>query len=559
MTGLIQPAPHEFNAQYNYADGLDAYFAFDSVVKQADGSRETQFRHEGELWNVTLYYQESNICHPGDTTPAGTPFEIENIREFRIQVAAADDTAGQRSFNAHLRPRWDGMEVESDDGTSHDLNVPFEEGVNLRITGSNIAFAEYLNLIQQAAHSLGVKWSYFADPHKSSNTEQAEMYVRVHKDKSGPVHARDGPLARMGHLLESDRDGHRKIEQRDMDERGEQLPGYRHQVGLDENRIQEILPDHSLPKRAKHYYAREALNKAKSDPLAHPKVGAIYYSNLWRDQDQKLGVSPDDLEQLQRELEDAVLSILHDAGLSVSDTAPYVSDAYFEAEITDRERQVVQLPLEEIEQNQESVVIREIADGLSPVEWEALDVLVTDGGEVAPADIADAGGFHIDSVHRALDRIDGMVEREYGTVELRSTYVGELVHDAINQAKEATRDAVEAGAKALDAAERGMDERTSALVAFASRYLESWRETDDGLRLDFGTIEADTREEANREIRRILREGKQLWDEMREDEMAWRMGKWRARIRYDENHELRSIDERKPAVYAAGGRLHDLN
>lgn len=548
MTELIDTAPHEFTANYNFADGLAPYFAFDSVVKQHDGTTTEWFQCDGESWKVTLYYQDSNIANPGDSTPNGTAFDIEEIREFRLSVEAGGDDRGQRSFNAHVRPRWDGMAVEKNDGTKHQMSVPFDEGVNIRIAGSNIEFDHYTNLLQQAAHSLSVNWSYFTDPHDSSNVQQAERYVRMDKDQSGPVHARDGPLSRMGHLLESDRHGSRRTEQTDMNERGQQSPGYRHQCGVDEERVQKVWPNHALPKQFKHYYARDHLSMPDSHPLSHPKVGAIYYPKLWRDKDQKLGVSPDELQQLSEELDEAVLGVLHDSGVSVTDTGPYVEDAYFEAELSERERQLVELPLQDIKERQESVVIDKLAGGLSPIERESLETLVTDGGQVSPKDIADSGGFHEDSVYRALDRIDDIVQREYGSVGLRSSYVGELVHEAVKSAEESVSRAVEAGAKALEASERGLDERTSAFVAFASQYCESWQETDDTVKIDFGEVEGNSRKDAMKKIRKKLREGKYLWKEMRNDEVKWRLGSFRAKIRYEKEPELKSLNSEPETV-----------
>lgn len=217
---------------------------------------------------------------------------------------------------------------------------------------------------------------------------------------------------------------------------------------------------------------------------------------------------------------------------------------------------MVDLPLQDIKERQESVVISNVADGMSPVEWEALEVLVTDGGEVAPTDIAESGDFHVDSVYRALDRIDQMIQREYGSVELRSSYVGELVHDAVTSAKERTRNAVEAGAKALAAAERGLDrldQRTSAFVAWASQHCESWRENDDGVTIDFGEVEAETLDDARREIRQELREGKQLWDEMRNDEMKWRLGDWIAKVTYEKHPDSNYLSE--TTTQTTGGPL----
>lgn len=553
---LIETAPHEFNANFNFYRGLGPFFAADRQIKKGGGSVKGQFDADGESWKVELYYQDSNVLAPDDgTTPAGTPWRLDNPREFRFKVEAdeSDEQAGQKSFNAHLRPRWERMKVEDSRGRETTLNVPFEEGVNLKIQGSNIEFKQYHGLIQKAAEAVGINSDHFNtdDLHESSVVTQAERYVRVHEDYSGPIHARDGPMARAGHLLEDDRDGRREIEQTDIDESGDKVPGYRHQVALDERRIQEIHPNHELPKRLKHYRAREA--KSLDGALRHPKVGAIYYGSLWRDRSRNHGVTPDDLDQLNNELEETLLSILSDAGLDVSSTKQYVADDYFKTATSDRDRAVVNLPLEEIKTNQESVVISQIADGLSPVQWETIERLVTDGGEVAPKEIAGQGGFHLDSVYRALDDMDEMVEREYGSVSLKSTYVGELVHEAVKSAKQQTRKAVEAAGKALGAAERGLDDRTSAFLAYAAKHFESFDETGEGVTIDFGKIEAEDVKDARREIKQKLREGKRLWDATNRDELGWRLGEYNARIEHEKHPELNYSTDR--TITVEGGPL----
>jgi hypothetical protein len=560
MTELIETAPHEFNAQYNFDDGLMPYFAVDQAVKAADGARESTFQCAGTQWKATLYYQDSNIVHPGETTPTETPFRLDEIREFRISVEAVEsgDKSDQKGFNSHIRPRWEHMEVENEYGDKRTLQIPFREGLNVKVQGSNIEFQNYHRLLKAAFEAVDVNPDYFDSPHESSVVTQAERYVRIHEDYSGPIHARDGPLARLGHLLEDDRGGRREIEQADTAEDGTRVPGFRHQVGLDEKRIQEVFPDHSLPKRWKHYRARESHNLKSDNPLRHPKVGCIYYGSLWRDRQENHGVTADELAQLTEELEDGLLSVIHDASIDVTSSTPYVADDYFKADTSNRERQVVDLPLENLRAEQESVVMKHVADGLSPVQWETLKVLTTDGGEVSPADIADSGGFHQDSVYRALDGIEEMLDREYDSVRLRSTYVGELVHDAIHQAKERTREAVEAGAKAIEAADRGLDEKTSALVAWASKFTDNFRESDDGLEIHFGTIEAESHSEATREIRKKLREGKLLWDDARKDEMPWRLGTWKARIETPQYPDMKSLDGGTKTEFVTG-KLWDFD
>ena len=241
------------------------------------------------------------------------------MREFRLKVArhGEEDPIGEQSFNVHIAPRWQGMKVEKSDGTVLDYSVPdgIHEAINVKLQGSNISFHRYLPLIQSAALAVGIRGDYFEEPHQYSNVQDASRELRVHKDASGPIHARDGPIASMGHLLESDRQGYRKTVQNDDDNNGRNRPGFYHTVTLGPRRIREAFPDHSLPKEIKHYYAKNAVSQGDDSPLAHPKLCVSYQVKRW---DGKLGVTPDELNQLERELDQTVLSILADAGLDLA-------------------------------------------------------------------------------------------------------------------------------------------------------------------------------------------------------------------------------------------------
>ncbi|WP_246023009.1 hypothetical protein [Halosimplex halophilum] len=150
-------------------------------------------------------------------------------------------------------------------------------------------------------------------------------------------------------------------------------------------------------------------------------------------------------------------------------------------------------------------------------------MLVTDGGEISPQEIAEETDRHPGSVRRALDRIPELVEREYGSVSLRSKYIADLVHDAVKEAKEATRRAAEAGAKAMEAAERGVDESTSAFIAWAAKHDIDVQDRGGGdLKLEFGKVD---------DIRKKLREGFDLWTSADMPEERYRM----AKVRYRED------------------------
>ncbi|AFD04035.1 ORF14 [Halogeometricum pleomorphic virus 1] len=526
--------PHEYTANYLYADdGLKPFFACDSRVKDGDGSQVGQFAVDGERWVCRLSYQSSNIVNPGETTPAGTPFRIETVREFRLFVArhpeedplATEDDEGEQSFVAHLAPRWPGMQGEKTDGSTTDIFVPdgFGEGVNVRVNGSNIDFERYADLLALGFGAVDVSANYFRDYHQSSNIQDAELYVRLHADESGPVHARDGPIASLAHLLENDRDGRRDLKQWDTDEDGRQLPGYYHTVTFAPRRISEAWPGHELPKEIKHYYAREAFSKSKDDALAHPKVGASYQVSRWSET-----LYVDDVDQLRDELTETVHSVLMEAGIDLAPkrgNGPYVEDAYYEPETMEVES-VTSLDLTRIRHDQQSVVISYLADGgFSPVEWESLQTLVTDGGEVSPQDIADDHGRHVDSVRRALNRISEIVDREYGKVGLKSDYIAEMVHDAVTEAKESVRSAVSTGAKAIDAAKRGLSETMAKWVAWCERYGVDVTNRGDALRLDLGQLDRD----ADASPSFLVRQAFEVWTDAGQDPARFRT----ASVRYN--------------------------
>ena len=66
-------------------------------------------------------------------------------------------------------------------------------------------------------------------------------------------------------------------------------------------------------------------------------------------------------------------------------------------------------------------------------------MLVADGGEVSPADIATEYGHHVESVRRALLEMEDLVVGEYADVKLGSEYVAEMMYEAVKEARDSTR------------------------------------------------------------------------------------------------------------------------
>jgi len=539
---LIEPQCHEFQAQWNINEhGLRPWFDADAQVKRGDGSTSAKFDALGETWTATLYYQESAIHPPTDATPAGTTIEHESIREFRIQIEALDDT-GERKANFHIRPRWRGMEATSKDGSRTEISVPeslandHTDAVNVRINGSNIPFDEFGTLLRTAAAAVGMDSFYFReqDRHTTSSIQDAARYVRPHTDVSGPIHGRTGPLAKLAHVLENDRSGYRKLVENDTDNHGRNLPGFYHTCTLGPDRVQEVFPNHAIPIEAKHYYAKEALARPRSDPLRHPKLEAAYQKSRWN---ESLSYTSDAIEQLTTELDEWLYAILNDAGLSLRATdAEFVADGYFDVANSLTSANVVDLNLSEIRHEQELIINQHLAGGISPVEGEILNTLVTDGGRKSPQQLADENDRDTNTVYAALRRMDDLVDRQYADVSLRSTYAAELVADALEHAQDAIARGLNAMSHAKEAAERGLDDNTSAFLAWCEKYGIKYQEMQN----HDGTIELGEVDDADA-ARRILREGQRLWQQMNKDVSKFNSATVRFDV-FDERNQLRSIE-----------------
>lgn len=481
---VVESAPHEYEAHYFY-DGLGLWLAADSLTSPT-GSVSGQFEDDGEIWSVTLSFQESGLAPPDSgVTPGGTEIDHDTIREYRLNATVQDDIE-EKKVKCHIAPRWKGLQSEDGEDAAK-AAWDAGDGTNLKVNSSNVEYDRVQQLIERMAVNVRINSMHVSESNRRdeyTTVTDAARYVRLNKQHSGPIHGREGPLARMAHLLESDRTGYRKIVQDDT-----KKSGYYHTVTLGLMRVRNAWPDHSFPREIKHYYKKHPDAYDGEYNLDHPKLEISYQRSRW---DESLGI--EDHDRITDEINETILSILESADLPVApgegdrDAKTYLPDAYFTADTTERD-QFPTLSLGRVESDQRNVVVRQLADGLSPVEWGSVKTLVADGGEVSPKDIADDHGFHPDSVRKALRRISDMVEREHGSVSLRSHYVAEQVADAVEEAKESVSAAVNAASHALESAEREqVSERTDELIAFCQSHGISISEREKRVAVKMGRL-----------------------------------------------------------------------
>lgn len=110
------------------------------------------------------------------------------------------------------------------------------------------------------------------------------------------------------------------------------------------------------------------------------------------------------------------------SNLSVTpDHQVFVADDYFSVEGSRRFRKLLEDPLSRIDQQQDEEVRRfAVAGNLTETDVNLVDQLLTDGGHLSPADLAERIDVHISTCYKSLKRLGSIVRYDYGSVELAS-------------------------------------------------------------------------------------------------------------------------------------------
>lgn len=469
----IKPAPHEFSAYIKFACGLKPYFGINSLQKEwnwEDGQPVTGFvDDDGRKWEVTLTFSESGL------TPRNhRDFHLEKVREYRVKIhpPGAEHDSSTRKATFHVRPRW--PDIESQGDASNPSNPHDLLGLDVATDGSGIWFDQYPRLFDLSLQALrGLQGTNYASPtfiatseigpnhvHHSTNITDAELYVRVQKNRTRNVYALDGPLHRISLLLADEREGFAMSKRDDTE-----CEGYYHTAQIGDWRAAELIGTHRLGKAFKHYHMKNP-SAVEDDPvLSNPKIGAAFQHSrtdgtvFW-----------EDLPRLERELDESLLSILNAAGIPLQpDDSVYVEDDVFEVEGERRTRIVLddeQLPQIAAEQNETVEIAME---NMAPTDAEVTETMLADGGTVSPQQLAEQTGRNIHTIYRTLDRLEGFVRHEYGEVKFVSQHVAQKALQKIKSAKQAVDANLDGAISDMMDAHR-LEDDTSAWGRLANTY-----------------------------------------------------------------------------------------
>ncbi|WP_233511908.1 AsnC family protein [Haloferax sp. Atlit-12N] len=522
---FLLPQPHEFSAYLKWAESLSTYFGLISLYKMHDfeeyGNLRAGIEFGGEEWNLEFgYADDPKIAVPDEDTDLGRwdwRLEGDTVPEFMIRLypetypsfqEAKDDNRKRAYFR--VRPRWPGVKSKSGKNISNPHDIL---GVDVETRGSYFEFDEYPSLLFEALRELRERqdefgWNSFTGidydalhpekVHKSSNVTDAELYVRAKKGETGRVFALDGTLHRIALILGGERSGYSKTVRDDR-----VCEGWYHTSTVCAMRAAEIVGGHELPKEFKHYHVKNP-DAVAGTPLENPKIGVSYQNSLYDDT-----LRFHDVDQLHKELDEALLNVLNWSDLPVTpDHQMYVADDYFAVEGEARMAKVADNPLPRIAQQQEDE-IRMFATAGNLVETDVAitEELVTDGGHISPADLAERIGVHIDTVYRALKRLGDLVIHDYGSVELASKHIANGIVEHIESARRTVEATIEEATDDIIRADTYGHENDP-----WSRWLRNYVvDRKDGEYRE--RLELDDQPDRN-DIRRIIRSGAMTWAEV---------------------------------------------
>lgn len=485
METFVRPQCHEFDAHFHLVEyGLTPYYALTDVRKEhdwtVDGKPTGSFEYDGESWRVCLDFDDQPIVPWSHQS-----YELDSAYLYRIYFVCADETYdGERADRSKrvkggtitIKPRWPNMQRreqadDDDDGEwtgpivdvdgYMDLGVPY---LDAQVQASNIDFERYPGLLAEVAAAFGIPRRYFDDFYETSNMGDAAVYYRFDRDSSGPVYAPDGPIARIHSLLESDRRGYRKHVEDNRDRPGDYVSSE-----VDSDRAGKVIRGHRIAKEIKHYYMRDPDVYDPDEFGYHPKLEVGFQTAqtdrtiYWERDDGEL-----DRHDLRRELKEMLVNVTSWAGLDITGGDHFFDDAYFKSGQTEnRSVKLVDCPLPDIESEQEQVVMRLWGD-MKPSDRAVTELLLSDGGEVAPKDAADQTGFSYRTIRRVVDRLEGFVRHTYGQLEIESEYAAQAMVKRVRAAEQQFRR--EIGNSVMQLADDAQGVENDALAKFRRRY-----------------------------------------------------------------------------------------
>jgi len=433
----IRTQVHEWSGHLLFTDSQDRpYWALRSIYSHEidGGAKSVPVEIDGEEWSVSLSFQKSGV-NPRKSD------DVDQLYEYRVNA----NGEGHRKIRLLIQPRLGWV---NDENRPRSVPTSLGKGVNVRVDiAVNVEPQQTRllvpKLIQGTFDELGVGWNrgFFAGRvHDYSTITQLERYVRVQCEQAHKMVRSGGVFHRLFTLVADDI-GSKVVYSADNRE----IVGHNHQIRLDTKAISQLFPDWRTGGQLKHYHPEHVGDRSDDDPLAHPKIGFLFKKG-WND---NTAVPWGKLDELQQQIEENLVNFLEWSDVSTKPGGWFVEDDHFAPVASSRDVAFFDDPTPEIEQQQDSVILRTMSR-LQESDRDVLEEVAdriprTDGG-VHVDELEDSTEWGSSTIYRVLKRLGGLLENENGNVSFVSSKIAERVRDVVEQ----TDRVVEASARAIE-------------------------------------------------------------------------------------------------------------
>jgi predicted transcriptional regulator len=467
---------HEATAYLKYPDwGMAPYQALaKAILGRLDGYTEYDDTIQDEQWSVRVNYSKSGFA-PRDEDS----IDADRLYEWDITCRGPD----REKFSFNVSPRFpDQRHHETGDPVRlawHKCGFNDTEGIDVEIHSSNVDIERFPSLLRDIFRSVmthaGLDYNsrYFSQPPHAATSRITglERYVRLRRDVAKKLAGGDLMMRILRLLADT------KNAEFDLHVDNEEIVGKMHKAVLNQTAADELWTGHQLGKQLKHYLLKNPDSVDEDDPTYHPKFGVLFEKGKTHDDG---AVSWSDRDHLQTELEQACINSLAWSDIPVRpDADVFVADDHFDPHDRD-DGQSVEIyndPTPQIEADQQQLLVRAVRDTMTDADVDILEALMSDGSGHA-RDIAAASGRSLSTIYRALDRLDGILETDNGTLSFVSRKFADELRDAIQLADTHVQNAAKRVSRILGREE--MHAESGALKQWLDKYGADLRTTDAG-------------------------------------------------------------------------------
>lgn len=452
---VAEPTVHEQTWKFAFdTGGLHSYGQIASNFDQVLGKRNLTFEFDDETWHVISkpfaieddrigvdaddFDDDEGYIGPDDDKPAfthaweggiaATDESYDKYREFQVAIRA-DDEIFEKKASIQFRPSFSKMEFFESGDVIKSVPRDLPEGVRVEVNASNIPVDAVLKLVQRVAGLLDVSSAYFrADNIKWSTATQLAEYVRIRRVYGKKLVAKRGPLERLANLM-ANVEGSKGSFTWDNQE----IEGKYQAIKSNAEGWADMLPKQQFAKRGKYYHPRFArADETEDDALSSPKFEMQYNSKL-----QEGSVTWDDRHELQTELQETLLNVLHWAGIRVGADAldeVFRADAYYDADAMPAENvRIIEDPTPDLQATEETLASQQLRYGegtMTTTRKRIIDRLVEAGPERYD-DLAEAVDAHVSTIYRTIQDFDHVLNSENGRVDFLDGVVRERIESLV--------------------------------------------------------------------------------------------------------------------------------